>query len=620
VVVAFVYSKIASPSEMADALGGLKAAFFFVANWYFIRQSVDYFATGIDKSPVLHFWSLAVEEQFYLVWPLLFGGLFFATARLGRFRWWALRAIIAAAAIASLIEVRHIAVQDLSRAYYGTDTRAYQLLAGALLALSPQLLRLGPKLRIATRLAAPLALGGLVLLGSSFFDIGPIGRGIWAVVLTVSLIIGLENRRHGPVARALSARPIAYLGRVSFATYLWHWPIVVIALHSRQVAPIPLFFLSAVASTLLAVLSYHLLERRVRTSALLDRNRVPVIAGALIVTLVGGFVVLPEIAHRDFSEEAVAIGSGTLTKALDWRAAKADIPPLPNCLGKPLTACQVVSGPGKRLLLAGDSNARMWIPTFAAIARAHSMSLTVAAASGCPWQRGLLLDVSSSANADCRKHQDDLYDRILPSLRPDIVVLAHVGYDDAVASRKMIAIGGRHISARDAEFEPDLANTSRSSLEAMQAPGRKVVILEPIPLPPGSLDPLSCISTGTTAAHCAYTSGQSPTGLESFYRSEANANAPFLTSLDVDHLACPRLPVCDEIANGMIVKRDATHLTATYAAYLTASMTTLLERNRVVPAQHGIACVCLPRPARTVGHAQAIVRDDRRLLARIRSS
>ena len=161
---ALAFFVIATPADVFEAMGGFRSACLFVANWYFIHQSTDYFAANVNSNPVLHFWSLAVEEQFYLVWPLVLGGLFALSRRAGRGRWWVLRIAVAVLALASAIEALHIGSTNLDRAYYGTDTRVYQLLAGAFLALTPQLLRLAPAARRVIRALAMPSLLALVVL------------------------------------------------------------------------------------------------------------------------------------------------------------------------------------------------------------------------------------------------------------------------------------------------------------------------------------------------------------------------------------------------------------------------------------------------------------------------
>ncbi len=580
VVTALVYAIIASPAETRDALGGFKAAFLYFANWYFIRQSTDYFAANINTNPVVHFWSLAVEEQFYLVWPMLLAGLYFVTKRLGRPQWWALRIVVAVGAVASAIAALHIGSTNLDRAYYGTDTRAYQLLAGAALALTPQLFHWGARNRRYARALAVVVFVGMLALATSALDVSPITRGVFVAVLAVALIAALENTSGGVVERLLSSTPFTYLGRISYGIYLWHWPVIVIAAHGRSLSPLALFAISCGVATPLAALSFHLIEHPIRAAQTLDRFKTPIVAFGLATSVLCGVVAMPAILDRGTTAVSALPGSGGSAsglRLLDWRVAQKDIPALPDCLAADVSKCTVVAGTGLHVVLMGDSNARMWIPAFSAIAKQRGWNLSVLAYPTCPWQQHL--DVVYKSFNQCQAHHDDWYNRVIPEIDPGLVVLAHQAFDDPLYPYPFIAADGSQVRPGNPKFESSLTSASAQSLTALSAPGRQIAILEPIPDAPPKQDPLACLSKGVPAAKCAYQAHTQPTPLELFYRKEAKL-LPGVASVDLDRVVCPRWPTCDAIIGDVIVKRDANHLTATFAKSVAAQVEARMPKTK----------------------------------------
>jgi peptidoglycan/LPS O-acetylase OafA/YrhL len=209
-------------------------AFGYSANWWFAFSGQGYFQLLNAPSPVLHTWSLAVEEQFYLLWPLAVAALLSRGRHVGR--WAAGGAVVAA--IATLAQ--SLAGVWTDRLYYGTDTRAVPLLVGA--AFGAWYVRHGRSLKLSSRARSGLqGLGLLALIGVGWAFTRIDGRsallyrgGFLALAITVSvLIVTVAADPHGPLTRVLDCRPLRYLGTISYGLYLWHWPLFLLVNHAR---------------------------------------------------------------------------------------------------------------------------------------------------------------------------------------------------------------------------------------------------------------------------------------------------------------------------------------------------------------------------------------------------
>src|SRR5581483_5275652 len=201
---------VAAPSELRSIRGDGIASLFYVSNWRFIFSGQSYFAQSGAPSPLRHFWSLAIEEQFYLLWPLIVYGIL--RWRRGSVRSLALFAGVAAAGSAVLMYALYTPGLDPSRVYYGTDTRASSLLVGALLAMlmlrRPELT--GRPARWAVHLAGLVAAAGLGYIWATATEHSDwLYRGgfVVAAVLVAVVIASVTQPRCGPLGRVLSLRP-----------------------------------------------------------------------------------------------------------------------------------------------------------------------------------------------------------------------------------------------------------------------------------------------------------------------------------------------------------------------------------------------------------------------------
>ncbi|MFM7270178.1 MAG: acyltransferase family protein [Actinomycetes bacterium] len=264
-----VYAWVAaSPEQYAVLRGDSFAGLLYVANWRFVASGQSYFDLFSPPSPLRHLWSLAIEEQFYLVWPLVVAGVFLVARRIRPTR--AVLAVVAGGgAVASAWTMARLySGDDPSRAYYGTDARAHTILIGCLMAVV--LLHWRPRSRVATgalQAIGALALGAVLLAFVTVSD-----RGEWlyrggsvAFSVAAALLVLAAAQPRGALVSVLAVAPLRALGRISYGVYLWHWPIIVWMTPERTQLDGLSLLVARTAMTLgVALLSYHLLEMPIR--------------------------------------------------------------------------------------------------------------------------------------------------------------------------------------------------------------------------------------------------------------------------------------------------------------------------------------------------------------------
>ena len=448
---------VAAPTELdrirADGLGSL----FYVANWRFVFSHQSYFEQFAAPSPLRHMWSLAIEEQFYLLWPLLVFGFL----RWGKGSTRKLVLMTSALALTSLglMIALHTSGSDPSRVYYGTDTRATSLLVGALLAMLVAWRPFGQTARERTVLhVAALAAAGVL----GFWWATTPDRSDWlynggllaAAVLVAVVIADSSHEQPGLLGRVLSLRPLRWIGAISYGLYLWHWPIYVYLSPTRvNVDGASLFALRIGATFAVATASYYLVEQPIRTGSW-RRIRVRIAAPASVAVLVAALIV----------STAGAVPPPTEVSATDL------VPPS----SKPSTT-DIASAP-PRILLVGDSVANSLAPGLEHQAAVQGFQFWNAAIPGCglATEEGERLVASQWVGpySKCEPTWRTRWPDQVELWKPDVVVVmlgAQETYDRRIGSRVIYY------------DTPDGAALRRATLEhavsEIEAGGSKVVLL-----------------------------------------------------------------------------------------------------------------------------------------------
>jgi len=242
----------------------------FGANIHFIRIATDYFQQGAATSPVQHYWSLAVEEQFYLIVP----ALFILAINLTRFKFlpstigwkFRIRTMFSLIVLSSFILSIFETTSSPASSYFSSLTRAWELGVGALLAVTT----FDRPMRLGYRFQTVIALAGVGLFAFSTLAFSSNtnfpGYAALAPVIGAALVILAGTNSYNPVSRFLGTRVLKGLGRISYSLYLWHWPIIVLlsATHPHLLKTAPGKLLVIVGSLLLSILSFKLVEQPIR--------------------------------------------------------------------------------------------------------------------------------------------------------------------------------------------------------------------------------------------------------------------------------------------------------------------------------------------------------------------
>ncbi len=618
-VTAIVAAVVLPPVQVRHVLGDGIASALYVGNYRFAMHSTDYLAADAPPSPFQHYWSLGVEEQFYLLWPALIIGTAWLVRRFPRIpsRVSRLNPYVLVLAVVALVSFGLSLAWTHTNppwAFFSLPTRAWELAAGGLVALSADHWR-----RVPTRAAAVAGWGGLALILLTCTQLGPHtpypGTAALLPVLGTALVVvgGCVDSDLG-AGRVLSLSTMRAVGRVSYSWYLWHWPVLLLMPQLLGEPPgLPSRLAAIIVSAGLAVITLHLVENPRRFAARLRRSaaRSLAVGGAVTAVAVCGCLILlmlapapvgrgvaasaPKISApppptnatvdphdagvQQAVQQAFAQAQAAVAASTDLKAVPSNLtPPLADAAtDKPavfLNGCvrswrevgQGVCATGATaslttVALVGDSHAAMWDPAFQRVAEERQWRLETLGKVTCP-----LMDLPITSPylgrdfTECVQWRGEIMTR-LQAERPRLIVLS--------MSRRYGADFGF------TSYDPAWIDTLSRLVRQLRSTGAAVLVLGPVPDPHSAVP--TCLSDHLDDAAACATARPGAVDQAGVAAEQAATKAGGGGYADLGPLFCTA-DRCPLIVGNTLVFRDDNHVTTEYAQALAPVMGALADR------------------------------------------
>jgi peptidoglycan/LPS O-acetylase OafA/YrhL len=570
-----------------ENLQQLGASAAYVENWLLGFDAVDYLAAENSATLAQHYWSLSVEEQFYVVWPIvLLAALLLARlAKRGTPRSavrWALIAVFLGSLAVSVV----MTARSPELAFFATPTRAWEFAAGGLLALFPNLVA-GPRL---AALRAAMSWAGLAIIAfSAFFITGALPfPGVIALVPVLGAVLviagGTSTLGWSP-SQAFGLRPVQWLGDYSYSIYLWHWPLIIAAPWVLHGATNWISKLVILAVTLvLAVLTKKLVEDPLRSKpGVVQRRRTAfafAAAGTAALVLVSGLGFVGVQRSNDQAAAAALVslnddacfGARAMVAAnacddpfarpadLDTAFAASDLGTDESCQqtaqSSEVILCRFgeTTSPSKTIVVVGNSHALRLVPALKYYGASRGWEIILAAKTDCTGASTTTVPGQSSSDS-CVAWSADLQQKILSLPRVDGVVFAsHASAQDYLA--------GVDASASDVQAAKAGVLDDWTVLDSAGIP---VVVVEDVP----GMRPQSgpeCIAMSNDAVDpCALP--RSSVIVPNLLTELAQQNPSLASYVTLDQYLCDS-ELCHSLIGGVIVYSDSHHLTGTFSRSL----------------------------------------------------